>query len=48
VIGFDANANLLEVMYNITAGNAINIFHAMPCRELFFPYINYSQEARPE
>ena len=33
LIGFDSKGNLLEVMYNITDGQSINIFHAMKCRK---------------
>jgi hypothetical protein len=39
VMGFDTNGNLLEVMYNIIGGNAINIFHAMKCRKEFIKLI---------
>ena len=33
VLGFDKNGNLLEVLYNITDENTINVFHAMKCRK---------------
>jgi hypothetical protein len=33
LIGFDANANLLEILYNVIEPNKINVFHAMPCRK---------------
>jgi hypothetical protein len=39
IIGFDTNGNLLEVMYNIIEGNAINVFHAMKCRKEFIKLI---------
>jgi hypothetical protein len=32
VLGFDGNANLLEIMYNIIGPEKIRVFHAMPCR----------------
>ena len=32
LIGFDLNGNLIEVMYNKIDDDAINVFHAMPCR----------------
>ena len=35
VIGFDRNANLIEVMYNVIDENTINVFHAMKCRKGF-------------
>ena len=31
LVGFDINANLIEVMYNITEDNVIDVFHAMKC-----------------
>ena len=31
LIGFDRNANLIEVLYNIIDDDSINVFHAMPC-----------------
>ena len=35
IIGFDKNANLLEIMYNVIDTNTINVFHAMKCRKNF-------------
>ncbi|WP_010259786.1 hypothetical protein [Treponema primitia] len=32
LLGFDGNANLLEVLYNRINENTIRVFHAMPCR----------------
>ena len=31
LIGFDRNANLIEVLYNVIDDDSINVFHAMPC-----------------
>ena len=31
LIGFDCNANLLEIMYNIIDEQTVKIFHAMKC-----------------
>jgi hypothetical protein len=39
VIGFDRNANILEVMYNVIDENSINVFHAMKCRKQFLHLI---------
>jgi hypothetical protein len=36
LIGFDRKGNPLEIMYNIIDNETISIFHAMPCRSLFF------------
>ena len=39
VIGFDRNANLIEIMYNVIDENTINVFHAMRCRKVFLHLI---------
>ena len=39
VIGFDRNANPLEIMYNVVDDNTINVFHAMKCRKGFLQLI---------
>ena len=39
VIGFDRNANPIEIMYNVIDENTINVFHAMKCRKSFLPFI---------
>jgi propanediol dehydratase small subunit len=39
VIGFDRNANLIEIMYNVIDENTINVFHAMKCRKNFLHLI---------
>jgi len=31
LIGFDSNANLLEIMYNIIDEQTVKVFHAMKC-----------------
>ena len=31
LIGFDSNANLLEIMYNVIDEQTVRIFHAMRC-----------------
>jgi hypothetical protein len=35
LIGFDMNANPVEVLYNEFGGNGVNVFHAMPCQGRF-------------
>ena len=35
LIGFDENANLIEVMYNVVSKNKVMVFHAMKCRKVF-------------
>jgi uncharacterized DUF497 family protein len=32
LIGFDTNAKVLEIMYNVLEPQKIRVFHAMPCR----------------
>ena len=31
LIGFDSNANLLEIMYNVIDEKTVKVFHAMKC-----------------
>ena len=31
LIGFDSNANLLEIMYNVIDEQTVHVFHAMKC-----------------
>jgi len=35
LIGFNCNANPLEILYNFISDNKINVFHAMPCRNIY-------------
>jgi hypothetical protein len=35
LIGFDRNANLLEIFYNILDRDTVRVFHAMKCRNDF-------------
>ncbi|GHV46424.1 hypothetical protein AGMMS49546_34390 [Spirochaetia bacterium] len=35
IIGFDRNANLIEVLYNVIADGRLRVFHAMKCRPAF-------------
>ena len=39
LIGFDRNANPLEVLYNVVDEDTLKVFHAMRCRNIFFPLI---------
>ena len=38
LIGFDLNANLLEILYNVIGDRRINVFHAMKCRKNWRKY----------
>jgi uncharacterized DUF497 family protein len=35
LIGFDRNANLIEVMYNAVDNHTVRVFHAMKCRKIY-------------
>jgi len=37
VLGFDTNANPIEILYNEFGENGVNVFHAMPCQKRFLP-----------
>ena len=39
LIGFDDNANLLEIMYNVIDEHSVKVFHAMKCRNTFLPLL---------
>ena len=36
LIGFDTKANPIEIMYNFIADYHVNVFHAMPCRSIYY------------
>ena len=35
LLGFDIEANPIEILYNEIDENSVNIFHAMPCQDRF-------------
>jgi len=35
LIGFDCNANLIEVAYNEIDSDTVRVFHAMKCRKVY-------------
>ena len=35
IIGFDRNANLIEILYNELDEDTVRVFHVMPCRKDF-------------
>jgi len=35
LIGFDKNANPIEILYNILDNDTVRVFHAMKCRNSF-------------
>jgi hypothetical protein len=35
LLGFNMNANPVEILYNVISENCVNVFHAMPCRSRF-------------
>jgi hypothetical protein len=40
LIGFDRNANPLEILYNIIDDDTLKMFHAMKCRNIYVPLMN--------
>jgi hypothetical protein len=40
LLGFDAHANLLEIIYNVISGQNINVFHAMKCRKAYYSLVD--------
>ena len=43
LIGFDRNANHLEILYNVISEDTLKVFHAMKCRNIFLPLIQYKE-----
>ena len=41
LIGFDRNANPIEVLYNVIDENTLKVFHAMKCRNIYLPLIKH-------
>ena len=35
LLGFDAKANPVEILYNEIGNNGVNVFYAMPCQSRF-------------
>ncbi|MCL2181357.1 MAG: hypothetical protein FWB83_09545 [Treponema sp.] len=44
LIGFDRNANLLEIYYNILDRDTVRVFHAMKCRNIHMHLLENEQE----
>jgi hypothetical protein len=40
LVGFDAHANLIELLYNVVDDDTVRVFHAMPCRNTFIAMID--------
>jgi len=36
LLGFDLNANPVEILYNKFGEDGVNVFHAMPCQKQFY------------
>jgi len=39
LIGFDRKGNSVEILYNVINSNTVNVFHAMKCRNIYYPLI---------
>jgi len=44
LIGYDINANPLEIVYNVIDDDTVNIFHAMKCREAYKRFLDMGGE----
>ena len=40
ILGFDNAGNPLEILYNRIDDETINVFHAMKCRNIFYPLLD--------
>ncbi|MDR1388677.1 MAG: hypothetical protein LBJ31_01690 [Treponema sp.] len=40
LIGFDRNANLIEILYNVIDDDTVKVFHAMKCPDKFLALLN--------
>ena len=36
LLGFDMDANPVEILYNVLVDDGVNVFHAMPCQKKFY------------
>ena len=43
LIGFDRNANLLEILYKVVDEDTLKVFHSMKCRNIFLPLIKHKE-----
>jgi len=41
LIGFDRNANQIEILYNVIDEDTLRVFHAMRCRNIFLSLIHH-------
>ena len=44
LIGFDCAGNPVEILYNELDDGRINVFHAMPCRSVYMPLLNWRNQ----
>jgi uncharacterized DUF497 family protein len=43
LIGFDRNANLIEVIYNAIGSDTVRVFHAMKCRRSYIELLGVKE-----
>jgi hypothetical protein len=36
LIGFNCKTNPIEILYNVMGDYHVNVFHAMPCRNIYY------------
>jgi hypothetical protein len=44
LIGFNCKANLIEILYNVKSDYHVNVFHAMPCRNIYYHLLEPEEE----
>ena len=44
LIGFDNNANLIEIVYNAIDNDTVRVFHAMKCRKAYIELLEKRDE----
>jgi len=43
LIVFNCKANPIEILYNIISDHRVNVFHAMPCRNIYYHLLNQKE-----
>jgi len=43
LIGFDSNANLIEIIYDVIDDDTVLVFHAMKCRKAYITLLRLGE-----
>jgi len=43
ILGFDMNANPIEMLYNENGSNGVSVFHAMECQNQFLRFFRQGE-----